>query len=75
MTVGVHIAGLLLMGLLNGLGGLIGGPVAVVLSLIGMGVSIVANLFAGFAALGASIRYYKDLTSLVASSSPSAVTT
>ncbi len=61
IAIGVQIAGSLFAALLNGIGGIIGGPLFVVFSLIGNGVWIVANLFVSFAVLAAYIRYYTDL--------------
>ncbi len=70
IALGVQIAGSLFAALLNGIGGAIGGPLIVVLSLIGNGVGIVANLFVSFAILAAYIRYYTDLAGSSASPSP-----
>ncbi len=59
---GVQIAAGLFSAVMNGLGAVIGDPIAVVCSLLGHGMSIVAILFAGFVIPGAYIQYYKDLT-------------
>lgn len=67
----ISFAARLPFGLLNWIGGLIGGGAALICSILATILGALANLYVGFATLGTFVRFYEDVKSTPASASPS----